>query len=195
MATIRLVYDTKYGQTQRIAEHAAAVAHGRGHDAQAVRVDAMDALDGADAVVVLCPIFFGKHMPSIRRFVARHRDALSKRPTAFFSVCGSAASKNAADQANAEKIARDFVASMRWQPNVITSVAGAMAFPRYNPLLRFVMKRISRKEGGPTDTTRSHELTDWSTVDRAMLDLLAPLELEEHPQHERRRSLVAVASS
>ena len=27
------------------------------------------------------------------------------------------------------------------------------------------MKRISAKEGGPTDMSRDHELTDWARVD------------------------------
>jgi menaquinone-dependent protoporphyrinogen oxidase len=28
------------------------------------------------------------------------------------------------------------------------------------------MKRIARKEGGPTDESRDHDLTDWSEVSR-----------------------------
>ena len=36
---------------------------------------------------------------------------------------------------------------------------------RYNFLIRFVMKRIARKAGAPTDTSRDYEFTDWSTLD------------------------------
>jgi menaquinone-dependent protoporphyrinogen oxidase len=33
------------------------------------------------------------------------------------------------------------------------------------------MKRISRSKGGPIDTTRDHELTDWEAVDRFGVEL------------------------
>ena len=29
-----------------------------------------------------------------------------------------------------------------------------------------MIKRIAKKEGGPTDTSRDHELTNWDEVDR-----------------------------
>jgi menaquinone-dependent protoporphyrinogen oxidase len=41
-----------------------------------------------------------------------------------------------------------------------------MAFTQYGPVLRWVMKRISRGRGGPTDTSRDHEMTDWAAVDQ-----------------------------
>lgn len=35
-----------------------------------------------------------------------------------------------------------------------------------NPLLRWVMKQISKRHFGPTDTSRDYELTDWAEVQR-----------------------------
>jgi menaquinone-dependent protoporphyrinogen oxidase len=45
-------------------------------------------------------------------------------------------------------------------------VAGTLAYSRYNFIIRFVMKRIARKNGAPTDTSRDYELTDWAALDR-----------------------------
>ena len=45
-------------------------------------------------------------------------------------------------------------------------MAGALAYTRYGFLTRFFMRRIAKKEGGPTDTSRDHELTDWGMVAR-----------------------------
>ena len=45
-------------------------------------------------------------------------------------------------------------------------VTGRLAYREYNFLVRFLIKRIAKKEGGPTDTSRDHELTDWDEVDR-----------------------------
>ena len=39
-------------------------------------------------------------------------------------------------------------------------------YSKYNFLTRFIMKRIARKTGRPTDTSRDYEYTDWSRLDR-----------------------------
>jgi len=41
-----------------------------------------------------------------------------------------------------------------------------MAYTQYGPILRWFTKIVSRRRGGPTDTTRDHEMTDWAAVDR-----------------------------
>jgi menaquinone-dependent protoporphyrinogen oxidase len=40
-----------------------------------------------------------------------------------------------------------------------------MAYTKYNPLLRWIIKRTARAAGGPTDTSRDHEVTDWAQVE------------------------------
>ena len=59
-----------------------------------------------------------------------------------------------------------FVAETGWKPSRTFPVAGALSYSKYNPLVRFIMKRIARKEGAPTDTSRDYELTNWPAVDR-----------------------------
>jgi menaquinone-dependent protoporphyrinogen oxidase len=87
-------------------------------------------------------------------------------PSAFFSVSLSAASKNRHEVDEALRIAHAFPAAHGWTPRFVLSVAGRLAYREYNFLIRFVIKRIAKKEGGPTDTSRDHELTDWDAVDR-----------------------------
>jgi menaquinone-dependent protoporphyrinogen oxidase len=41
-----------------------------------------------------------------------------------------------------------------------------MAYTKYSPFLRWMMRRIAAGQGGPTDTTRDHEMTDWAQVRR-----------------------------
>ena len=53
-----------------------------------------------------------------------------------------------------------------WHPERVVPVAGALRYSQYNFLVRFVMKRIARKSGGSTDTTRDHDYTDWAALDR-----------------------------
>ena len=51
-------------------------------------------------------------------------------------------------------------------------MAGALPYTRYNFLVRFVMRRISKAEGGDTDTSRDYEYTDWAAVDRFAVEFV-----------------------
>jgi menaquinone-dependent protoporphyrinogen oxidase len=42
--------------------------------------------------------------------------------------------------------------------------AGKLAYTQYGVLTRWLMRRIAAREGGPTDTSRDHDLTDWVAV-------------------------------
>ena len=46
------------------------------------------------------------------------------------------------------------------------TVAGAMAHTTYGPILRWIVRRASKPLGGPTDTSRDYEYTDWADVER-----------------------------
>jgi menaquinone-dependent protoporphyrinogen oxidase len=52
-------------------------------------------------------------------------------------------------------------------------IAGALLYRQYNWLVRLVMKRIAKAEGGSTDTSRDHEYTDWVDLDRFVAGLVA----------------------
>lgn len=166
---VLIVYGTKYGQTAKIASRIANLLTAAGK--RTTLMDANDVSSGLspqefDGVIVGSSIIQGKHRPSIRRFVERHRDALNAMPSAFFSVSGSAASHDERGRAVARQMLDDFVRATVWEPQLVVTLGGAMAFTKYNFVLRWVMKRISRAAGGPSDTTRDHELTDWDQVRR-----------------------------
>jgi menaquinone-dependent protoporphyrinogen oxidase len=66
----------------------------------------------------------------------------------------------------AKQYIANFVRETGWQPAMTESVAGAMAYTKYSPLVRWVIRRISQKDGGPADTTRDYEYTDWEQFRR-----------------------------
>jgi len=43
-----------------------------------------------------------------------------------------------------------------------------------NFIVRAIMKRIARKAGAPTDTSRNYEFTNWTAVDRLAGELARP---------------------
>jgi menaquinone-dependent protoporphyrinogen oxidase len=167
---VPVLFATSEGQTALIAIRLAAVLHEHGLEAEAIDVSTLEAgtIDWTRVrgALVGASLHGGKHQKTAARFVHAHASDLNAVPSAFFSVSLSAASKNPAEVAEAERIARAFPAEHGWTPLRVALVAGRLAYREYNFLIRFVMKRIAKKEGGPTDTSRDHELTDWDQVDR-----------------------------
>jgi menaquinone-dependent protoporphyrinogen oxidase len=180
VSRILVVYGTTYGQTERIARRIGRGLAQAGHDPRLERGERVDvaALDTCDAVVVAASVLFGRHQPYIVDLVRRHADRLNALPTAFVSVCANADSADASRRTEARGYVDALLHRTGWRPVDTRSVAGAIAYTRYNLLLRWVMKRICRRSGLPTDTSRDHELTDWSAVDAFARDFagrLAPL--------------------
>jgi menaquinone-dependent protoporphyrinogen oxidase len=174
---VPIFFASSEGQTALIAIRLAAVLHDHGLDSQAIDVSTPEAAtidwSRVRGVLVGASLHAGHHQKSAARFVKAHAAELNAVPSAFFSVSLSAASKNPHTAAEAERIARAFPADRGWRPSIILSVAGRLAYREYNFLIRFVIKQISKKEGGPTDTSRDHELTNWDQVDRLGREMAA----------------------
>jgi menaquinone-dependent protoporphyrinogen oxidase len=174
---ILIVYATTDGQTAKVARRIADVAASV-PGVHAVPRDIAEGpppdLQSADLVVVAASVRFGKHQRAAARFVRANRDLLSKKHSAFVSVSG--ASANPDGRSEAEKYALDFLCKTHWTPDCMELVASAVRFTQYNPLLRFVMRRIAASRGMSTDTTRDYEHTDWNALDQFTRSLLPLLE-------------------
>jgi menaquinone-dependent protoporphyrinogen oxidase len=116
--------------------------------------------------MLLGSLHIGKHQPAARRLVVANLARLNAVPSAFFSVSMAAAAKNPVDVESARTIASDFPTAAGWRPDAVECVAGRLAYTQYGFITRWLMKRIARKEGGATDTSRDWEYTDWDAVDR-----------------------------
>lgn len=166
---VLLVYGTSYGQTARIARYMAGVIIGLGDRVRVVNVaEKPSDLDvhRFDAIIVGGPIIRGRHQRELTRFVRDNLATLNTTSSAFFSVSGAAASEDETSQAEAQRFIDAFLGEAGWYPRSAAAIAGAMAYTKYNPILRWICKRGSKRMGGPTDTSRDHEFTDWSQVER-----------------------------
>ncbi|KPV39190.1 hypothetical protein AN478_13015 [Thiohalorhabdus denitrificans] len=166
---ILIVYGTGEGQTRKIAETLGGQIRRADHHVEVHRGDQLpEGLSPAacDGVLVGASLHAGHHQAYIRRFIRRHRPELRAVPSAFFSVSGSAASPDPAAQAQIRELVEVFLAEEGWQPDRWATFAGAIPYTRYGRLKRWVMRRIIARAGGPTDTSRDWELTDWEEVER-----------------------------
>lgn len=178
---VPVLFASSEGQTALIAIRLAAVLHyEHGLDSQAIDVSTPEAqsIDWSRVrgALVGASLHAGRHQKSAARFVHAHAADLNAVPSAFFSVSLSAASNHRHEVEEAERIARAFPAAHGWRPSIVLSVAGRLAYREYNFLTRYVIKRIAKKEGGPTDTSRDHELTNWADVEHLGREMAAAIQ-------------------
>lgn len=168
MTKILAVYGTNYGQTAKVLQRMAAVLTGRGLTVTLTNVAefAGTNLDAFDAFLIGASVMRGEHQRPVRDFIATHLARLNASPTAFVSVSGAAGSPLPENQREARRYVEELLRHTGWRPSVSITVGGAMAYTKYGFWMRLLLKLISARKGGPTDTSRDHEMTDWNAVDR-----------------------------
>ena len=175
MCEVPIFYATTEGQTRRIAERIAEQIRRHGLDSHAIAIVSEEASHinwtRVRGVAVGASLHVQKHQGEALAFARVHHDELSARPSMFFSVSLSAASKNPGEVNAAEAIARAFADRTGWQPTRIASIAGRLAYTQYNWFVRRLLRRIAVKEGASPDISRDHEYTDWELVERLADDL------------------------
>jgi menaquinone-dependent protoporphyrinogen oxidase len=176
--TVGVLYATREGHTQRIAEHVAADLRLRGLHPEVENLGTRAAainLRDYSGVILAASVHAGVHESEMVKFVKTNRTALEAMPAAFLSVTLSEAGAERADAtplehaafvADVEQVIGRFFEETGWRPQHVKPVAGALLYTRYNVLLRFLLKRIARKSGGSTDTSRDHVYTDWQALDQ-----------------------------
>lgn len=175
---ILAVYGSNYGQAEAVVRRIIAILEAHGDTVSLFKGDAIPtdlSLSDFGAIVVAASIRMGRYEPYMHDFVQSHHDTLNARPTAFVSVNGTRPESAPEWRAEAEGYVEEFLKQTGWEPLTTASFAGALRYPRYDLLTRWIMKGISRRRGGPTDTSREYEFTDWDAVDQFGEDLARDL--------------------
>jgi menaquinone-dependent protoporphyrinogen oxidase len=167
---IPVFYATTEGQTRRIAERLVAIFREKGFTSRALDVATSNAeyvdWPHVRATLVGASLHAHRHQRSAEAFVREHAGDLNAHPSAFFSVSLAATSQMPAERDEAARIASKFPARTGWHPDEVVCVAGRLAYTQYGFFTRFIMKRIARRQGGSTDTSRDYEFTNWEDVAR-----------------------------
>jgi menaquinone-dependent protoporphyrinogen oxidase len=171
---VLIAYATTEGQTRKISEWVGDWVHQKGHDICVVDcalADEKTNVSGFDLYILAGSLHMEKHQPELEDFVRRHVEALQSAPSAFLSVSATASRKDPNSQLAAQKCFQTFIERTGWRPTVWEPVGGAIKYTKYNFIVKAIMRRISAKNGGPTDTSMDHELTDWVALERFMQSL------------------------
>lgn len=161
---ILIVYTSREGQTAKIAHEMAGALRSDACEVEVVRAQDAPGPEGFDALILGAPIHAGKHHPDAVAWVKRHRGAVEKTHSAFYSVSLAAASKDPSERAEAENLAEEFCTETGWRPELIACFAGSLAYSQYGLIKKLIMRRITAKEGGDTNTAHDYEYTDWDSV-------------------------------
>ena len=164
---VLILYSSKHGQTQRIAEHIADITRSDGAETFLFQVGSEPrdiAPHIADVVVLAGSVYFGRYPKALEHFVIGQRANLAKTRTVFVSVSGSARSEEG--RALTREYVNAFIAKTGWSPDSVELFAGGEPYTRYNFVTRFIMKRLARKQGRLVDTKCDYDFTDWNAVSR-----------------------------
>ncbi len=188
MSTVAIVFATKHGHTRSIAEQAAKRCEARHRVILAEGfAEGRAAIARADAALLISPIHAERHDSGLLRLAKTERDRLAQIPSAFITTSltqatAQDASRSPADRAAAtsalDRVVERFVTETGWRPRNVLRMAGRLAYTRYGFFTRFIMKRIAKKSGGSTDTSRDHEYTDWTAFERFLDGWLDSLGVE-----------------
>jgi menaquinone-dependent protoporphyrinogen oxidase len=165
---ILILYGTVEGQTRKIAGHIGNTLEKAGHDV--LLIDATGEGDlpepaRFDAIIVSAPVHAGMFPHPLRRMIKKNAEKLMARPGAFISVSLAAVSDDNGEIDEIAEYVNRMSAETGWWPVMMHHAAGALKYLEYDFFRRWIMKRIVAKEGGPTDTTRDYEFTDWDALD------------------------------
>ncbi len=166
---VLIVYETKQGQTEKIARRLAELLTVFGHVVQVTKASLYtkgQTLEAFQLVVVGAPIHAGGYPEPVQKFVREHLAQLRAIPSVFLSVGLAIASRTSNGEAQTQEVVDKLLAKTSWRPRHVELIAGALPYSKYNVFIRYIMKRITAKEGGDTDTSRDYEYTDWSALER-----------------------------
>ena len=173
---ILILYGTLEGQTAKIAERITAIIRNKGHQVDLLSASLLPdnfSVDHYDAAIIGGPIHMGRYPEPVKKFVTSHCEWLNRAPSAFFTVCMAVNSQHEKSRKEAVRYRDNFIAQSGWHPALLEIFAGAVKYTQYNLITRLIMKWISKREGGSTDTSRDHEYTDWVSVERFAENFIA----------------------
>lgn len=117
-----------------------------------------------DAVIIAASVHMNSYQDSVFHYVKENHSRLNNTLSAFLSVSLTAASDEPESWKELKSVTEHFLEHTRWKPDVVEYAAGALLYTKYDFMKKFIMRLISKRSGGETDTSKDHVYTDWDQV-------------------------------
>ena len=153
-ALVLVGYATRYGSTQEVAEAVAATLRERGLEVDIQPMRQVRTLAGYSAVVLGAPLYMFRWHKDARRFLSRHRKALTERPVAIFALGPTHDPYDEKEWQDSRAQLDKELAKFPW----LTSVALEMFGGKYDPAkLRFPINLLAGMEP-------ASDIRDWTAI-------------------------------
>ena len=164
MSKFLIIYSTTDGHTKMICERIKNLLT----DGNLIQLLSLEDAQNVDLsnfekIIIGASIRYGKHSKELYKFINLNKNILDKKKCAFFSV-NVVARKLEKNTPETNPYINKFLKISKWKPNKIGVFAGKVDYPNYNFFEKYIIKFIMFITGGPTDTSKSYEFTDWSKV-------------------------------
>lgn len=156
---ILIVYATRYGSTQEVAERVAATLRENGLkvDVQAARQ--VQTLEGYRAVVLGAPLYIGRWLKDAHRFLGRHQEGLAQRPVAISTL-----GPTRMEEMEAPDVRTQLDQEMNKYP-WLKPVAAELFGGKYDPAtLRFPDNLLAVIPASPLHGAPASDARDWEAI-------------------------------
>jgi dipeptidyl aminopeptidase/acylaminoacyl peptidase/menaquinone-dependent protoporphyrinogen IX oxidase len=172
---ILVAYATRHGSTEEVAR-AVGVAFSRaGHRAVVRPVEKVEELGGYSAVILGSPLYSGRMLPELEAFAKRHREEISRMPSAVFVTCLTMTQPTEKSVRKMLKKTRPLVELLR--PRDVGLFAGVVNYADLGFFYRFMFRLMKIPEG---------DFRNWEVINRWAKDLVPVLTKEENAAGQRR---------
>ena len=188
MPKILVVCASNHGHTKNMAIRIAETVELAGVNAELLDVASAARVEPADydAVIVGASVHSGHHQGEIVDWAKSHHATLNLQPSAFFSVCLTAADDTAESREATRGYVDEFLDQTRWTSAKTVTFAGALQYREYDFATRLVMRLMMRgKAGHPTDSCHDYDYTDWGAVERFARECVGMVRAEPVAAHGR----------
>ena len=141
---VLVTYASRNGSTAEIAEAIAKELMAAGHDVDTRDIAGVHSVSGYRAVVIGGPVYMGRVVGDVKKFVGRYRDELSKIPVAAFTV-GLAPVSGETETRKIVAALHDSVAPL--QPVAETAFAGKLDPEKLSFFQRWMIKKVKSPVG------------------------------------------------
>jgi menaquinone-dependent protoporphyrinogen oxidase len=152
---ILVAYASRKGSTAEIAQAVGKELQSAGYSVDVVEMNTISSLAGYNAVVIGGPLYMGKVVGDVGKFVGKHREALVKLPVAAFTVGVAPVSKDPVQIDNAMKILHTSIAPL--QPIAETVFAGRVDPTKLSFIQRWMIGKVKSPVG---------DFRDWDAIAR-----------------------------
>ena len=168
--SILVVYATRYGSTQEVAETVAGTLRESGLEVDIQPMRTVRTLEGYRAVVLGAPIYIGSLHKDARRFLSQYREALSERPVAVFAL-GPTHDDEEERQGSRAQLDKE-LAKFPWlTPGALELFGG-----KYDPAkLSFFHKLLTSLPASPLHQMPASDVRDWTAIRAWARELAAKL--------------------